>query len=367
MKPPVLLLGASARAAAQSAARAGFAVCAADLFADRDLREAAIEARGVENYPEDLEAVAAKFPVCPWSYTGALENWPDLVERLAKRRPLWGVSAQTLRQVRDPAQWTAALAAAGLPHLEVAFSTKPSQGDWIAKPLRSAGGGWSKPGKEISADFFQRRARGVDCGAVFVAAAGESHLLGVTRQLIGCDWAGAEGLVYVGSIGPLPLSGPIAENWRRIGETLVERFALQGLFGVDAVVDSTAVWPVEINPRYTASVEILERGLGVSAFALHAAACRGEAVEYRPPKTRTPHGKAIVYAGEEVVITPGWRDWVETLNAGARWPVIADLPETGQTFPPGSPIATVFAWGEDVERRLRERIGRRVKRGNNRR
>ncbi len=41
--------------------------------------------------------------------------------------------------------------------------------------------------------------------AVFLAAGGSAVLLGVTRQLVGCRWAGATGFRYVGSIGPLAI------------------------------------------------------------------------------------------------------------------------------------------------------------------
>jgi predicted ATP-grasp superfamily ATP-dependent carboligase len=41
MPTPLSIVGVSARAAAQSAARAGYDVCAVDLFADRDTQQIA--------------------------------------------------------------------------------------------------------------------------------------------------------------------------------------------------------------------------------------------------------------------------------------------------------------------------------------
>ena len=44
---------------------------------------------------------------------------------------------------------------------------------------------------------------------------------------------------------------------------------LRGLFGVDFVLRDGIPWPVEVNPRYTASVEVLEFAAGIRALTLH--------------------------------------------------------------------------------------------------
>ena len=50
---------------------------------------------------------------------------------------------------------------------------------------------------------------------------------------------------------------------------LAKRFSLAGLFGVDAIVNDEGVWTVEINPRYTASMELVEPSLDASLVDLH--------------------------------------------------------------------------------------------------
>ena len=57
MQPSVLILGASTRAAAQSAIRAGLRPICADLFADLDLRDCA-RVLDVDDYPHGLAAAA---------------------------------------------------------------------------------------------------------------------------------------------------------------------------------------------------------------------------------------------------------------------------------------------------------------------
>ena len=61
------------------------------------------------------------------------------------------------------------------------------------------------------------------------------------------------------------MSDAEAGQWRRIGEVISGEFGLRGLFGVDAIKRQDSIYPVEANPRYTASVEVLELALGYRA------------------------------------------------------------------------------------------------------
>jgi predicted ATP-grasp superfamily ATP-dependent carboligase len=246
----------------------------------------------------------------------------------------------------------------------------PAEGSWLSKPRDSCGGGrihlfhrQVSPAPERHAGgerYFQQYVAGRPCGAVYVAARGGARLLGVTRQLTGAPWANARGFQYAGSIGPLRLTANGDEQFRRLGERLAAEFHLTGLFGVDAIVAGETVRPLEVNPRYTASVEVLERALGIRAIELHAAGCLQAAVPDALPLAgdRTAWcGKAIVYAATEVVIGQAL---TRRLMAGGDqpWPSFADVPEPGSRFKPGQPVATVFADGrsdEEVETRLRRR------------
>src|SRR6188474_2299573 len=109
----LILLGASVRAAAFSAIRAGFEPYAIDCYADRDLA-AICPAVRIDHYPRDFLPALAAAPDAPWVYTGGLENYPRLIDRLAAVRPLWGNRGASLRTVRDPRQLAELAVAAGL-------------------------------------------------------------------------------------------------------------------------------------------------------------------------------------------------------------------------------------------------------------
>ena len=185
-------------------------------------------------------------------------------------------------------------------------------------------------------------------------------LLGATHQSAGSDWAGAAGFRYSGSWGPQELEPAVAVSLRRVGDCLASSFALTGLFGVDAIIADQTVWPVEVNPRYTASVEILERALGVQAVRLHVRACRWGELPAEPPATPICRcGKQVLYARRAICIPPELNSLVDHANTGSPWPSFADLPAVGAHIAGGQPVLTVLAEGTDlsvVQRQLRRRV-----------
>ena len=174
-------------------------------------------------------------------------------------------------------------------------------------------------------------------------------LLGVTHQISGTSWAGAKGLQYVGSIGPLRLSASLQRNFERIGKVLSRQFHLKGLFGVDAIIADGIAWPVEVNPRYTASVEVLERSLGIHAVRLHVEACEHSRLPaYIGSATSTIAGKAILYAKQPILIGASFGEFVRVYNRESEWPAVADIPAIGTAIPQGRPIVTLLTSSNSV-------------------
>jgi predicted ATP-grasp superfamily ATP-dependent carboligase len=383
----IAIVGASVRAAAFSALRAGFAPVGIDLFADADLRQRAAVIR-VEHYPRDLEAAAIGQDADGWIYTGGIENYPDLVDRVAVRRFLWGNAGAVLRAVRDPRLCQNAFEDAGIPYPPTtsSFDGLPTDGSWLVKPRLGSGGAgirsWTghaagstersrqarrvptrqsgeSPG-HAPGHFFQKRIEGLPCSAVFVGGGGRSVLLGATWQMVGTPWTGAAAFAYAGSLGPLEPQPDLDCQWERIGSTLVKRFALVGLFGVDAVLDGRTLWPIEVNPRYPASVEVLEHALDVEAMRLHCDACRLGHVPDRVQRAAGRWcGKAVLYAPTDAVVSPQFGAFAGGVMKAWPWPNLADVPEVGTPLRKGRPAATVLAEAPD-EASLRSTLERRA-------
>ena len=252
----ILLAGASARAAAASALRAGLSPWCVDLFADADLARACpVMKLPIDRYPHGFLDALAEGPPGPWQYTGGLENHPDLIDAIP--RQLLGNSGNVVRAVRGALTTIFGPTAPRECHAGTPSPTVT----WLSKPRRGSGGlgvrRW-QPGDPFDArtHFLQEFIEGVACSAVYV----DERFLGATRQLIGPSWLRApRPFQYAGSIGPLPLSDANDATLRSWGDCLVKKFHLRGIFGVDFMLTPTGCRPIEVNPRYPASTEILER------------------------------------------------------------------------------------------------------------
>jgi predicted ATP-grasp superfamily ATP-dependent carboligase len=368
----LMILGASARAAAFSALRAGLRPWCADLFADRDLQARCPVLCLPGRYPESFAGLIDTELTGPWMYTGGLENWPDLVRRLARRRPLWGNDEKSLRLARDPLFVRRVLHAAGLevPAVHRQAAALPLVFRWLWKPCRSAGGSgirfltpWETRSAARGPGYYQEFIEGEPCAALYVGDGRQAWLLGLTRQLVGVPWLHAAPFHYCGSLGPLELTDPLLrESLVRMGGVLAQRCGLRGLFGVDGVLREGVFWPVEVNPRYTASVEVVEHATGTRALAWHGLVFTlGGLPAPFPPLAplRECIGKAIHFARADLVFPPDgpWLAGLRSPTPLDDLPLFADIPAPETPIRAGKPVLTFFARGNSVaacEEALRE-------------
>jgi predicted ATP-grasp superfamily ATP-dependent carboligase len=147
--------------------------------------------------------------------------------------------------------------------------------------------------------------------------------------------------------------------WSALGNELANAFHLRGLFGVDAILRDGVPWPIEINPRYTASVEVLERSLQLPSLLWHRDVFEQRPLlAFRPLPTPTIQGKAVLYARYTIAF-PGDGPWKASLEAGADLDAVeyADIPHVGETIEQGQPVLTLFAsaaTAETCQAKLRE-------------
>jgi predicted ATP-grasp superfamily ATP-dependent carboligase len=355
----VLIAGVTTRALAVSAARAGYRVTAIDAFGDLDLREAAdvIVARaprpGAPYGP--LHAAAAGDSVVAHlaAYTSNFENYPSAVRRLSRGRLLLGNTAETLQRVRNPFALSRALRRNDLTGPEA--RSRPPEGTsarahWLTKPRRSGGGHgitrWAR-GRAVPRSMYLQQYIGGTPGSISFAANGSSAVvLGFSRQLVGDVRLGASHYHYCGSIlgNPgvrlFPQQDELLERAGRVAAAITREFRLVGLNGIDFVARQGIPYPIEVNPRFSASMELIERAHGISMFQVHADACQGALPDTHERRSLL-YGKAIVYARRDTQI-PHSGQWIQQ-----RW--MADIPHGGERIRQGRPICTVFASARAVE------------------
>jgi predicted ATP-grasp superfamily ATP-dependent carboligase len=364
----IVILGASGRAAAVSAAAAGLEVHAADLFGDLDLLAVATSFQSACPYPAGLATAAAACPPAPWLYTGGIENHPDLIAAIAAHRPLAGCDAAAVRRVRDPDLLVAALRGIGLAMPATRRSPRglPGDGSWLVKPLRSAGGHGIRPwvGQDLAAAtaerVWQQRVAGTSWSVAYLLAGDGGRLLGASRQLTGRRWCRAGPFAYCGSLElfTTSLEADPLDSLRRLGDLLAGPLGLRGLVGVDLVIDARGrPHVIEVNPRPTASMELIERASGLPLIAAHLAACGlGPPARARPRGPRGNWSKAILFADRPLAIGAEAVAALRTAAGGPRhgWPLLADIPTPPQQIPAGRPVCTLFAHGGSPRESLQQ-------------
>ena len=368
----VAIVGASARAAAFSALRAGFDVVAADLFADEDLRRACPATR-IDSYPAGFAGWLAGQEVDGWLYTGALENHPDLIDQMATIRPLWGNHGQPLREARDPLLLQSSCAALGIdfPETIAAAPEFAAAGDWLVKTYRGSSGmgveqvtGRASLHRAVAnRAVLQRVAAGAPTAAIYCVEQTSAVLLGVTEQLVGRPEFAAAPWTYCGSIAsPAPPSRAIAQQLERIGQLLLG-FRLRGIVGVDLLLDEQRAWLIEINPRYTASVEVVDSRLERPAMWQHVESLRSVprkaedhsgTVQPAAARAEAVCAKAILFARSSHTVSGSFSQWaIEQAGLG----LLADVPAEGTRIEQGHPVLTLLHRGDPTtaSARLAER------------
>jgi uncharacterized protein len=379
----VLIAGISTRAAAESAARAGFDVTAIDGFADLD-QQAGVRAVSLprdcgHRFTAAAAARIARSHTCDAVvYVSGFENHPSAVATLAAGRMLWGNSPDVLRRVRDPRCVADALQRRRLPALAISLDAPAASGAhaWLCKPLASGGGHrirpWRQGARVPRSTYLQERAVGTVGSIVFVAARGRVVPLAMTRQLIGDARFGSRSFRYCGSVLAAGFSRLVSSAAVVLAEAIAGEFGLRGVNGIDFVERDGVPYLLEVNPRWSASMELVERATGLCVFAAHAAACTdgslpdqalavlpGEPLAVLPGEPLATGvigeamGKAIVFARRDVVIGDT-REWLSDST-------LRDIPWPGDRIATGHPVCTVFARGED-DRACVEALARRADR-----
>ena len=390
-----MLLGASVRALAASVLKSRLArdrypdLLLLDYFGDDDLaREPRVRfARGeaAGHLPRSTAglgraALALAAEGVTWrglAFTGGLENRPGLLRRLARLAPIAGNHPAAVSAVRDPERLAACLEKGGLRHAGVSKNdVVPATGRWLLKRRRGAGGSGVRAApageRRRPGEYLQLFLEGAPGSIAFVADGSEARLLGAALDL-GAAWRTApsaglrpnvvtEALAapafrYAGSIaGPVEALLPpeAMRTLARAASLIAARFALRGLNGLDYVLADRGPCVLEVNPRFTASMEILEELAGVSYFDRHLEALDGalpteaKALPEAPASPPAWRAKGILYADRPVAAP----DPERLVPLGVR-----DRPRRGEAFVPGQPLCTLIVSGTDADdcrRRLAE-------------
>jgi hypothetical protein len=362
-----LITGFNARALAQCAVAAGFRkVTVVDAFGDRDLAESlhsisTARDMGLPFTDEAILEACTKIPREILICGSGMENRPGLVEKLSGGSFLAGNTPDVLTRVRDPLLLQEICRQEGIPFPRT-FSLSGAgdcerqeeeplfgvPGKWLRKRCASGGGtgvcffdGAALPGEEVVQEYLPGRPVSVS----FIAHKDGVEILGMSEQLVGMTEFGATGFKWCGNVVPLPLQPAEERNLRKTVEEFVlilsRRFGLRGLNGID-MIQADKVYVIEVNARFTASMELFDSFRNGTLFERHLAACSGKGLHGK--RRRSGFGgyraKGVVYARERCK-APETKGWI---RRGWR-----DVPWPGDFFAKGKPVCTVFSEASDPD------------------
>lgn len=312
----LLLVGLDLVALAKSAKAAGFKVYAADYFGDYDLKrvcdgcQAIIEQEAGkscgkihDNYnPEKfidlVRAILEETSVDAILLSSGLDDSFEVLEELNELAPILGNKPEVFRRVRDERYLFREFKRLSLPcpetivveNLEDAQRVAKDIGyPVIVKPLRRfAGAGIRKAmnPKELEKGFktvslidnkvvIQEYVTGVNASISFVSSVNQVRVLTINEQLLGLKEAGQqEPFGFCGNIVPFTVTSEALQKCHEIVKKIASHFKLLGSNGIDFILSSKGEpYIIEVNPRFQATMECIERVLGLNLVEMHVKAC----------------------------------------------------------------------------------------------
>lgn len=366
-----LMFGVSVRALVETAIRENLRVVGADAFGDHDLIGLVPHHPiGMDYYHKDSlpEILAGKFPSAKFLiYTASIENHPEFLLKLGRSFQIIGNTVDTLRRVRD---WRILREFChrrghGFPETVLGEGEMPQNWDrkkWLAKPVRS-GGGWrnrfhaGRGPVEFDKEFLQEYVPGVSFSCTFAGDGKQGEIIGISRQLIGLRHFGSEGFKYCGNLFPAPIPRALQRPLGLLVRELTSEFGLRGLNGIDFILSRGKIVLIEVNPRFTASMELIARAGFPNLISLHVRSSQGK-LELPHWKWRNTEilGKAVCYARSGTVL----RDPDFLFRCGVR-----DITVPAKVVQPGRPLFSLFSTGATLPhcfRRLVQKAGEMYRR-----
>lgn len=391
---PLFMVGFTCRALAQCARRDGFLPTVIDRCGDRDTREAANRYRdwlpdpqqSIEAMDEYLAAFgspsgASKSLPLFCILAGGTENNIALIEGLSRRfsnlmKPESFIAMRSWRNWKSwaessglfwPRTWELSIFRAEVARMN-------SSRDLLVKDLNQAGGlgisAWhSEPqsmdrriDSEIDHRVIQERIDGESVGVTFLSTAHGSIALGCTEAWPSQTHAWGA-YIYHGSIGPASLSSAEWAVLDGFAERVARHTDWLGLWQADFIRKNDRWYLIEINPRWTASMELLDISMGLKLVQLHCLASSGlmrqeawtslclRANHWRESVPSLCLAKRVLYASDATAIDDATlqRWWDNRLPLeilrGEEAPLgcwIADIPNEPMRFENGFPVCTLI-------------------------
>ena len=335
MRGRVLVAGFATRHVAQSAARAGYEVCAVDHFCDQDLFWYTKD----RSRFEDLDALPDAIDLMCRRYAFDFIVLTSGAEDLAANLPLCGTPREKVRRFLDKLDIQHFFEGLQVP---VPRLVPPGEYPVMVKPRRGAGG-WRNTivtnalqlaaWKTLYPDLpfiRQEIIAGIPASVCCVSDGTRAKAIGTNEQLLRGN--GDSSFGFSGSV--TPFNHPFRDQMVAIAEQIAAASGCTGTIGIDFVIGKDTPYAIEINPRFQGTLDTVETAYDCNLFQYHVDACAGKLPE--PQKSRRYAARTIIFADRDMTLSDDLKHFT---------PNIADIPWPGTDFEEGDALVSVYGAG----------------------
>ncbi len=278
---PVLILAQSGRFLAQSATQAGYRVWVADCFGDQDTLTAAERWQESPDFSKltpaillELLAKITQGEPCILVTGSGIELCYSLLENLPANITLAGNQYQTIKHVKVPALFFDLLSRLQLPYPDTYFKHPLDNKCYLTKSASGLGGihiQYSSHSTNINDPYFQDFIEGESGSALFLANGKLAQVMSINQQHLSPI---KEAPFRLGSIEtPWRISNQHTQQLVQAVNLITSEVGLLGLNSLDFIISNNQLQLLEINPRPSASVELIHKDIPI--FHYHIDACKG--------------------------------------------------------------------------------------------
>jgi predicted ATP-grasp superfamily ATP-dependent carboligase len=312
----LLIIGVDVVSLATSSMKAGYKVYAVDYFGDQDLKHVCRESISIvrqtpgvtceklsTNFdPEELLQLTMhlleKSEIDAALLSSGLEDSSETLFELNDMIPILGNNPFVIERIRDKMEFFQELKRMEITHPETGMAgdfeearkkAKDIGYPVLIKPSKSFGGVGIRKAqnpKELKQAFqdasligeevlIQQYISGMPSSISLISSKNETIALTLNEQLLGVNDVGQEEpFGFCGNVLPLVTSKSIKNRCKNIVERIASHFGLIGSNGVDFVISEDGTpYVIEVNPRFQATLECVERILGINMVEAHIEAC----------------------------------------------------------------------------------------------
>ncbi|WOF15879.1 ATP-grasp domain-containing protein [Methanoplanus sp. FWC-SCC4] len=344
MNEKVLIAGFATRHVVRSAKNAGYLVYAIDHFCDQDLCRITESHQTFEELAELPSLVESAQKMHNFEAICVTSGAEDLNTEIK----ITGTPKEIASKFLDKKCIQEFFEEHSIPVPPVALENEYPA---MIKPLRGAGGWRNQIVNSMEEELIwrelwpddlyikQKVVEGIPCSVSCISNGKCACAISFNEQLL----RGGNGERAYGFSGAItPFKHPLKDQIVKTAEKIVSMSGCIGSVGVDFIAGDKEFWAIEINPRFQATMDIVEMSTGINLFKAHINSFNGILPEKMPEPVQYA-ARRVLFAEKDIKVRDDLKDLFE---------YISDIPHIGTEIEEGSAILSVYGNGQTREEAL---------------